>query len=101
MYVFVLSGILLDWHPQAKLERSEAQARLLEEAAKDFNAKLETAGQESMELRGQVNNTLLLDKKGPAVRMRESARVGDIACTVQMISHPRACSRTHKVFKWL
>ena len=41
---------------QAKLERSEAQARLLEEAAKDFNAKLEAAGQQSTELRDQVKN---------------------------------------------
>ncbi|CAB1096790.1 unnamed protein product [Ectocarpus sp. CCAP 1310/34] len=39
---------------RARLERSEAQIRLLEEAAKDLNAKLETAGQKSTELRGQV-----------------------------------------------
>ncbi|CAN0161851.1 unnamed protein product [Ectocarpus sp. 6 AP-2014] len=39
---------------RARLERSEAQTRLLEEAAKEFNAKLETAGQKSTELSGQV-----------------------------------------------
>ncbi|CAM9344515.1 unnamed protein product, partial [Ectocarpus sp. 4 AP-2014] len=39
---------------RARLERSEAQTRLLEEAAKEFNAKLETAGQKSTELRDQV-----------------------------------------------